>query len=91
MKLAAYIQQTYNITVDPTSLFDVQVKRIHEYKRQLMNILHVVVMYNRLKKNPNMPFTPRTVMIGGKVRTQNYSQYYIIKCTGDGCEKNQLT
>ena len=67
MKLAAYIQDAYNITVDPTSLFDVQVKRIHEYKRQLMNIFHVIVMYNRLKKNPNMKFTPRTVMIGGKV------------------------
>ena len=56
------------MTVDPTSMFDMQVKRIHEYKRQLMNILHIITMYNRLKKNPNMPFTPRTIMIGGKVR-----------------------
>ena len=68
MKLAAYIQKEYNVTVDPTSMFDVQVKRIHEYKRQLMNILHVITMYNRMKKNPNMQFVPRTVMIGGKVR-----------------------
>ena len=44
-----------------------QVKRIHEYKRQLLNILHVVTMYNRLKQQPNKPFVPRTVMIGGKV------------------------
>ena len=67
MKLAAYIEKEYGVSVDPNSMFDVQVKRIHEYKRQLMNILHVITMYNRLKKDPNMPFVPRTVMIGGKV------------------------
>ena len=67
MKLAAFIEKEYGITVDPNSIFDIQVKRIHEYKRQLMNILHVITMYNRLKKDPNMPFVPRTVMIGGKV------------------------
>ncbi|XP_078001241.1 glycogen phosphorylase, muscle form-like [Glandiceps talaboti] len=66
MKLAAYIEKNYSITIDPTSMFDVQVKRIHEYKRQLLNCLHVITLYNRLKKNPNMPFVPRTVMIGGK-------------------------
>ena len=44
-----------------------QVKRIHEYKRQLLNILHIITLYYRLKKNPNQPFTPRTIMIGGKV------------------------
>lgn len=69
MKLAAYIAKEYNITVDPTSMFDVHVKRIHEYKRQLLNILHVITIYNRLKKDPNMKFTPRTVMIGGKVQS----------------------
>ena len=68
MKLTAYIEKTYKIVVDPTSLFDMQVKRIHEYKRQLLNILHVITLYNRLKKNPQMPFVSRTVMIGGKVR-----------------------
>ena len=67
MKLADFIQKNYGITVDPSSMFDIQVKRIHEYKRQLLNILHVITMYNRLKKDPNMPFTPRTIMIGGKV------------------------
>ena len=67
MKLAAYIEKEYGVSVDPNSMFDVQVKRIHEYKRQLMNILHVITMYNRLKKDPNMQFVPRTVMIGGKV------------------------
>ena len=68
MKLAAYIQKEYKVTVDPTSMFDIQVKRIHEYKRQLMNILHIITAYNRIKKDPNKTFVPRTVMIGGKVR-----------------------
>jgi len=68
MKLAAYIEKEYKVTVDPTSLFDMQVKRIHEYKRQLLNILHIITLYNRLKKNPHMPFVARTIMIGGKVR-----------------------
>ena len=67
MKLAQYIEKEYKVTVDPTSLFDMQVKRIHEYKRQLLNILHIITLYNRLKKNPHMPFVARTIMIGGKV------------------------
>lgn len=67
MKLAAYIEKEYKVSIDPTSLFDMQVKRIHEYKRQLLNILHVITIYNRLKKSPNMQFVPRTIMIGGKV------------------------
>lgn len=68
MKLAALIQRDYGITVNPASMFDVHVKRIHEYKRQLLNLLHIVTMYNRIKDNPNANFVPRTVMIGGKVR-----------------------
>jgi len=48
-------------------MFDIQVKRIHEYKRQLLNVLYMITMYNRLKKNPNMSFVPRTIMMGGKV------------------------
>lgn len=68
MKLAAFIQQTYNISVNSASMFDIQVKRIHEYKRQLLNCFHIMTLYNRLKKDPNMPFVPRTVMIGGKVK-----------------------
>jgi len=67
MKLAAQIEKEYGVVVDPSSMFDIQVKRIHEYKRQLMNILHIITLYNRLKKNPNMPFVPRTIMMGGKV------------------------
>ena len=67
MKLAEYIKNTYNIEVDPASMFDIQVKRIHEYKRQLLNCLHMIVLYNRIKKDPNKQFTPRTIMVGGKV------------------------
>lgn len=67
MKLASYIEKTFSVSVDPASMFDMQVKRIHEYKRQLLNILHIVTLYNRLKKNSDRPFAPRTIMIGGKV------------------------
>ena len=67
MKLAEYIQKENNITVNAASIFDIQVKRIHEYKRQLLNCLHMITLYNRLKKNPSMKFVPRTIMIGGKV------------------------
>ena len=67
MKLAEYIKQEFNITVNTASIFDIHVKRIHEYKRQLLNCFHMITLYNRLKKNPNMPFTARTIMVGGKV------------------------
>ena len=67
MKLAAYIEQETGVRIDPASLFDMQVKRIHEYKRQMLKVLHAITLYNRLKKNPGMHFVPRTIMIGGKV------------------------
>ena len=82
MKLAQFIEKEFKVKVDPTSMFDIQVKRIHEYKRQLMNILHVITMYNRIKANPNGKFVPRTVMIGGKVRRLKIyfaQQYHPIK------------
>ena len=66
--VAAYIKEHYGVEVLPESLFDIQVKRIHEYKRQLMNLLYVVTLYNRIKKNPGAKHVPRTVIIGGKVR-----------------------
>lgn len=64
--LADYIQETKGVEVDPTSIFDIQIKRIHEYKRQLMAALHVITLYNRLKENPALETVPRTVIFGGK-------------------------
>ncbi|HPP47795.1 MAG TPA: glycogen/starch/alpha-glucan phosphorylase, partial [Accumulibacter sp.] len=64
--LAHEIRRHDGVLVDPTSIFDVQVKRIHEYKRQHLNLLHVVSMYKRLKDNPNLTLAPRTVIFGGK-------------------------
>jgi len=78
-KLAAYLMEETGVDINPCSLFDIQVKRIHEYKRQLLNILHVITLYNRIKKNPNAPFTPRTVMIGGKAAPGYYMAKQIIK------------
>lgn len=66
VRLATYIKEHNGIEVDPNSIFDVQVKRLHEYKRQLMNILHVMYLYNQLKANPNMDFYPRTFIFGAK-------------------------
>ena len=66
LRLAAYIKEHNGIDVDPRSIFDVQVKRLHEYKRQLMNILHVMFLYNQLKDNPDMDFYPRTFIFGAK-------------------------
>jgi len=65
-KLAELIQQRTGAVVDPATLFDIQVKRLHEYKRQLLNILHVITLYNRIRKDPNQAFTPRTVIFGAK-------------------------
>ena len=64
--MAKYIKEHNGIEVDPRSIFDVQVKRLHEYKRQLLNILHVMYLYNQLKDNPNMDIVPRTFIFGAK-------------------------
>ena len=66
LRLAAYIKEHNGIDVDPRSIFDVQVKRLHEYKRQLLNILHVMFLYNKLKDNPNLDMYPRTFIFGAK-------------------------
>lgn len=66
LRLAKYIKEHNNIDVDPNSIFDVQVKRLHEYKRQLLNILHVISLYNQLKADPSMEFYPTTYIFGAK-------------------------
>ncbi len=66
LRLAAYIKEHNGVEVDPRSIFDVQVKRLHEYKRQLLNILHVMYLYNKIKEHPEMEFYPRTFIFGAK-------------------------
>ncbi len=65
-RLARYIKEHNQITVNPDSIFDVQVKRLHEYKRQLMNVLHIMMLYNEIKANPNGNYVPRTFIFGAK-------------------------
>ncbi len=77
--LAAYTQKKVGITVNPESLFDIQVKRIHEYKRQHLNVLHIITLYNRLKQNPNLDITPRTFFFGGKAAPGYLMAKLIIK------------
>jgi glycogen phosphorylase len=77
--LAIYIQNNYGLTVDPTSLFDIQAKRIHEYKRQHLNALHIITLYNRIKANPDIEITPRTFLFGGKAAPGYYMAKLIIK------------
>nr|CAD7199748.1 unnamed protein product [Timema douglasi] len=79
LKLSQLLEKEYNIKINPSSLFDIQVKRIHEYKRQLLNCLHIITLYNRIKKDPNANITPRTVMIGGKAAPGYYVAKKIIK------------
>ena len=79
MRLAKYIQGANGITVNVHSIFDCQVKRIHEYKRQLLNILHVIALYNRIKSNPRQNRTPRTVILGGKAAPGYFIAKLVIK------------
>jgi glycogen phosphorylase len=66
MKLAKYLSDEFDIHVDASIMFDVQVKRIHEYKRQMLNLLHVITRYNMIKADPNIDILPRVILIGGK-------------------------
>ena len=77
--LASVIRERTGIIVDPDSLFDIQVKRFHEYKRQHLNILHVIALYNRMKNNPKVDITPRTVIFGGKAAPGYFMAKRIIK------------
>nr|CUU98860.1 hypothetical transcript [Hymenolepis microstoma] len=78
-KFTSYMEQHYGIIIDPSSLFDFQVKRIHEYKRQLLNCFYVIAMYNKIKANPGIKMVPRTVMIGGKAAPGYHMAKQIIK------------
>ena len=78
-RLAAYIKEHNGVEVDPRSIFDVQVKRLHEYKRQLLNILHVMYLYNQIKEHPEMSFYPRTFIFGAKASAGYVRAKEIIK------------
>ncbi|XP_040853986.1 glycogen phosphorylase, liver form isoform X3 [Ochotona curzoniae] len=79
MKFSQFLEKEYKVKINPSSMFDVHVKRIHEYKRQLLNCLHVITMYNRIKKDPKKLFVPRTVIIGGKAAPGYHMAKMIIK------------
>ncbi|KAL0993942.1 hypothetical protein UPYG_G00115870 [Umbra pygmaea] len=79
MKFAVHLEEHYKVKINPQSMFDFQVKRIHEYKRQLLNCLHMITYYNRIKKEPNKQWTPRTIMVGGKAAPGYHTAKMIIR------------
>ena len=84
--LSEIIRMRLKLTVDPASMFDVQIKRIHEYKRQLLNVLHIVTMYNRIREGRTGDIVPRTAIFGGKAAPGYATAKLIIKlihCIGD--------
>ncbi|CNG94745.1 glycogen phosphorylase [Yersinia thracica] len=82
-RLASYIAEKLNIVVNPAALFDVQIKRIHEYKRQLLNVLHVITRYNRILEAPDEKWVPRVVIFAGKAASAYYSAKQIIRLIND--------
>ena len=86
-KLAKRIQAQTGIVIDPSSIFDVQVKRLHAYKRQLLNVLHIMHIYNRMKEDPQFLFSPRTFIFGAKASPGYYYAKKIIKLINTVAEK----
>ncbi|MFE8146758.1 glycogen phosphorylase [Brenneria goodwinii] len=81
--LADYIAENLNIVVNPNALFDVQIKRIHEYKRQLLNVLHIITRYNRIKDDPSLECVPRVAIFAGKAASAYYMAKHIINLIND--------
>lgn len=77
--LIDHIKAEYNIDVNPNSIFDVQIKRFHEYKRQLLNVLHIITLYNRIKENPKIKMAARTIIFGGKAAPAYFAAKMVIK------------
>ena len=78
-RLAEYVRSTAGAELNPDWLFDIQVKRIHEYKRQHLNVLHIITLYHRLKQNPGLQVPPRTFIFGGKAAPGYFMAKRIIK------------
>jgi starch phosphorylase len=87
LRLVQRLAQHTKLTFDPDALFDLQVKRIHEYKRQLLNVLHVIVRYNQIRANPERDWVPRVVMFAGKAASAYRMAKTIIKLIGDVSQK----
>lgn len=85
--LAKIIKEEQGITLDPNAIFDIHVKRIHEYKRQILNLFHIIDLYNRLLENPDLDVNPRVFLIGGKTAPGYYMAKQIIKLTNTIGEK----
>ena len=77
--LISFIEKEHNIKINPESMFDVQIKRFHEYKRQLLNVLHIITLYNRIKENPDLDIVPRTIIFGGKAAPAYFAAKLVIK------------
>lgn len=77
--LIKHIENEYSIKINPDSIFDVQIKRFHEYKRQLLNVFHIITLYNRIKKNPKIKMVPRTIIFGGKAAPAYQAAKIVIK------------